>query len=353
MNDTSQMSDPVDEAISDLTSRRRSRQEAGHERLLQMSDPDSLWHDALLQRLDELLAHKNAQVRGSAYLALANAAGEGALSTLLEHLDESEGDARLDLVEALSMAGRPAWPTLEKFLGDELFEIRFAAAGGLIESGHARCYDVLREGLGFDDTRYLALSGLYRLGDRRALTPARAIFGKLFVSGFERVAAAGVLAKLGESDGRRFLIDRAERRRGLERGLAIEILGELKVAEAFDALLLSLRDQRDPFRGASARSLGSLGRAEALEPLKAILLDAGEDPDLRMDAAEGLMNLGTAEARDVLQSARATLSASESEGASSEELLAVIDEALSHFGAADVASASEVDAAGADRREDK
>ena len=72
-----------------------------------------------------------------------------------------------------------------------------------------------------------------------------------------------------------------------------------------------------------------------------------------MDAAEGLMNLGTAEARDVLQSARATLSASESEGASSEELLAVIDEALSHFGAADVASASEVDAAGADRREDK
>ena len=106
MNDTSQMSDPVDEAISDLTSRRRSRQEAGHERLLQMSDPDSLWHDALLQRLDELLAHKNAQVRGSAYLALANAAGEGALSTLLEHLDESEGDARLDLVEALSMAGR-------------------------------------------------------------------------------------------------------------------------------------------------------------------------------------------------------------------------------------------------------
>ena len=352
MNDTSQTSDPIGEAIADLTSRRRGRQQAGHERLLQMSEPDSLWHEALLERMDELLAHKNAQVRGSAYLALANAAGEGALSTLLEHLDESEGDARLDLVEALIMAGRAAWPTLEKFLGDELFEIRFAAAGGLIESGHERCYDVLREGLGFDDTRYLALSGLYRLGDRRALEPARAIFGKLFVSGFERVAAAGVLAKLGDMDGRRFLIDRAARRRGLERGLAIEILGELKVGESFDALLTCLNDPRDPFRGAAARSLGALGRPEALEPLKTVLFDADEDPDLRMDAAEGLMNLKTPEARETLQNAQATLSAvlSASEEAAA-ELRTVLDEALSHFDAADIFPAGDTD--GMDKREDK
>lgn len=330
MTDSSDPNDPIDAALADLASGRRSRQAAGHERIMQMSDPDSLWHAALLERIDAMLAHKSAQVRGTAYLALANARGEEALQRLSEHLDEKEGDARLDLVEALAQVGEGARHLLVSFLTDELFEIRFAAAGGLLDAGEPRCYGVLCEGLGFSDTRYLALSGLYRLGDARALEPARDIFGRFFVSGFERVAAAGLIAKLGGEEGRRFLIERLKRRRGLERGLALEILGELKVAEAFDAVLAVLGDRRDPFRGAAARSLGCLDNASALGPLAAIVNDAGEEVELRMDAAEGLMNLGTRDARQALLSARARLVGEDRGGQAPEahELSKVIDEAL-------------------------
>jgi HEAT repeat protein len=317
---------PIDLAIADLTSGRRRRQEAAHEQILQMLEPDSIWRVALLSRLDEMLTHKNAQVRGTAYLALVSAQPEAALDKLKEHLDEPEGDARLDLVEALRMLGEEARPIVERFLTDELFEIRFAAAGALLDFCDPRCFDVLREGLGFSDTRYLALSGLYRLGDRRALEPARVVFGKLFISGFERVAAAGILAKFGDPDGLKFLLDRLKTKRGLERGLALELIGELKVPETFEAVRAVLLDPRDQFRGAAARAIGCLGNPEALAPLLA-LLDSEEDLDLCMDAAEGLMNLGTKEAKAALEEARQKLSAE----ASQQELFDVIVEALEHL----------------------
>lgn len=315
MTDTPDPNDPIAAAIADLTSGRRARQAAGHERILQMIGPDSLWREALLKRLDGMLAHENAQVRGTAYLALATDRRAAALPQLIEHLAEPEGDARLDLVEALSLVGEEARDLLVRFLSDELFEIRFAAAGGLIEVGEPRCFEVLCEGLGFSDTRYLALSGLYRLGDARALEPARAVFGKLFISRFERAAAAGLLAKLGDEEGRRFLVDRLRHRRGLERGLVLEILGELKAADAYETIRAVLLDRRDPFRGAAARALGCLGNPDALGVLAATLGNPDEETELRMDAAEGLMNLGTAEARQALEAARARLESTSAGGA--------------------------------------
>lgn len=336
MTDDQDLSDPIGAALADLTSGRRGCQAAGHERILQMCAPDSLWRAALLGRLDAMLAHKSAQVRGTAYLALATAQRGAALPKLLEHLDEPEADARLDLVEALALLGEVARAPLLRFLSDELFEIRFAAAGGLLDFGDPRCFDALREGLGFSDTRYLALSGLYRLGDPRALEPARAIFGKLFISGFERVAAAGLLAKLGDGEGRRFLLERLRHRRALDRGLALELLGELRAAEAYEAVRAVLLDRRDPFRGAAARALGCLGNPEALELLAATLDNGDEEPELRMDAAEGLMNLKTESALQALRAARARLVDGDTADmlgagagvAGQQELIEVIDEAI-------------------------
>jgi HEAT repeat protein len=281
------------------------------------------WRDELVARLTPLAAHESAQVRGTAYLALATAQGEKALELLRAHLDESEADARLDLTEALAGIGAPARETLLKLLRDEIFEVRFAAAGGLVQLGEMAAADVLLEALRQSDLRYLALSALQHLGDPRALEPARKLFKKTFLSGFERAAAAGVLARLGDPEGRRWLVERIARRKGAERGVAIEIAGELKLKEAIEPLRACVADKNDPFRGGCVRVLGMMGDEGQRVLIESVLFDSTEEPEARMDAAEGLMSLGTPEARRALERARAEIE--------HEELAEVVREALEQF----------------------
>ncbi len=284
-----------------------------------MAEEGSVWREALDGRLNDLAASKDAFARGTAWLALASLRGEKALPILEKHLDETEADARLDLLHAFAWSGPQGLPFVVRFLKDSVFEIRFAAAARLLEEDEGpseanvrdACFEVLREGLLFDDTRYEALTGLHRLGDARALPPARDIFGRFFISEFERVAAAGLLAKLGDASGAAFLTDKASQRRGMERGLAIELLGELGIREAVPALRRAASSAKDPFRGAAARNLGLLAGEGALETLAAILqsADGTADDEVKADAAEGLFLLGTPEAEQVLRQALKALPA--------------------------------------------
>ncbi|MGI5861987.1 MAG: HEAT repeat domain-containing protein [Myxococcales bacterium] len=313
---------PLDSALEDLASGKRRRQAAGHEAIMQMAE-GSVWKDQLVARLPELASHPNPQVRGTAYLALAMALGKEALPVLQAHVDEREGDARLDLAQALAAIGEPALELLRRFVKDPIFEVRFAAAGGLVPLGDPAAADVLLEALGHSDVRYLALSALQRLADPRALEPARRLFQKRFLSGYERIAAAGVLARLGDTAGRRWLVERVARRKGADRGLAIEIVGELGIAEAVPALLEAIGDRNDPFRGACVRVLGMLGDGAHRALIEKALFDSTEEVEVRMDAAEGLMNLGGAEARSALERAL--------DSTDDEELREVVREAIAQL----------------------
>ena len=313
---------PLDSALDDLASGKRRRQAAGHEAIMQMAE-GSVWKDELVARLPELTSHPNPQVRGTAYLALATAQGEEALPILQAHLDEREGDARLDLAQGLAGIGAPALGLLRRLVTDPIFEVRFAAAGGLVALGDPAAAEVLIEALGHSDVRYLALSALQRLADPRALEPARRLLQKRFLSGYERIAAAGVLARLGDADARRWLVERVARRKGADRGLAVEIVGELGVGEALPALLEALGDRKDPFRGACLRVLGMLGDQAHRELIEKALFDTTEEVEVRMDAAEGLMNLGGPEARAALERALG--------GTDDEELREVVSEAIAQL----------------------
>lgn len=318
----------LEQALDDLASGKRRKQAAAHEAVMQMAE-GSIWKDELVGRLPALASHESPQVRGTAYLALATATGVEALPVLEAHLNEREADARLDLSEALAGLGEPARASLLKLVRDEVFEVRFSAAGGLVALGDGAAVDALLEGLGHSDVRYLALSALQRLGDARGLEPARRLFKKRFLSSYERIAAAGVLTRLGDAEGRTWLLDRIARRKGADRGLAIEIAGELKLAEARPALHQAIADRADPFHGSSARVLGMIGDPSEQPVIEKLLFDASEETETRMDAAEGLMNLGTAEAHAALERALKGLEGVEGEAA--EDLREVVREALAHL----------------------
>ncbi|MFL5405555.1 MAG: HEAT repeat domain-containing protein, partial [Myxococcales bacterium] len=82
--------------------------------------------------------------------------------------------------------------------------------------------------------------------------------------------------------------------------IAAEWAGRLGVGEAVMALEDTADREGDPARGAALRALGRLQAPGAEDRLLAIVRSTDEAEDVRMDAAEGLAELGTAPALDAL-----------------------------------------------------
>lgn len=221
--------------------------------------------------------------------------------------DPSPG-VRLQVIHTLGPLGLPGMPdALAELLADPDPQVRTAAASALAFASDERAIDVLLASLQQRTTREEALHALRQIavrGDRRRIEQAvRPIFGAFFASRFEKVAAAGVLAALDVAEARRYLVERAGKK-GFDRPLAMELCGELGIAEALPLLLRVAEDRADSLRGTALRALGSLRAAEALERCRRALDDEGEDADVRCDAAEGLLLLGSSEAEQALQRAR-------------------------------------------------
>lgn len=292
----------LEKALQDLLGPNRDRREAAHEALVTIAS-DPARRGALAERIRPLLGSAEPDVRGTSYVILALATGETAVSTLQTHLNEPDAGARSDLAHALSLCDEAGRPLLAGMLRDPVFEVRFEAACSLASASDERGLEVLLQALEIPPARFQALSALQKLSNRRALEPVQKLFRKFFISGFDRTGAAGVLAKLGNEEARDWLVRRVAKRRGDDRGLAIELVGELRLMGATEALVETLRDRGDLFRGAAARALGMLGDDRLRDMLVAILMSEEEDPETRMDAAEGLMHMGTHRARLALQEA--------------------------------------------------
>lgn len=276
-----------------------------------------------------LLNDPSPAVRGQAVVGAVLCDADFAhVDRVLRLISDPSPGVRLQVIHTLGPLGLPQVPdAFAAALGDEDERVRTTAASALAHAGDARGFDVLLAALDRRDTREEALYALRHLagrGDDQALARGvRRIFGALLASRTERVAAAAVLAALGDREGTAHLVERAGKR-GHDRPLALELVGELRLAEAEPLLLATAHSRTDPYRGTALRALGSLQVAEARQLCTEALLDPAEDLDVRCDAAEGLLLHGGREAEAALQQAE--------QQADDERLRRVVEASLSLFG---------------------
>ena len=277
-----------------------------------------------LEVIPRLISDKSERVRrlGVALAGICMEADD-AEPFFIRHLRDASTEVRIEATGQLADLARPtARGALAAMLEDEHSSVRFEAARGMAALRHSAGLDVLVEGL--DDVlfRYRALGALAELGDLRALPAIQKVFRKFFLSAFERTQAAGALAKLGDPEGARHLIERTKKRWSTDRALAIELLGELKVPGALPRLLEIIRDPKDTCRGAAARGLGRLGDKTAMEALVSVFKEPTAPEDVRLDAAEGLVLLKDPSAREQVEQGMSQLQSKEAR----EEVQAMLEE---------------------------
>ena len=265
-----------------------------------------------------LLADPQSEVR-SAGLALAAMIlpPEEAEELLIRHLSDRDLRVRVEATGRLADLRRPSSRgAFAQAMRDEIFPVRFEAARGMAELKHSAGLEVLIEALDDPELRFRAIAALAQLGDKDALPALQRLFSKWFLPAFDRTQAAGALVRLGDASAAEHLLKRAGRRWSADRAMAIELLGEVKVAGARERLEQLVKDPSDPNRGAAARGLGRLGDASAVPVLVAVLEDAASSDDLKLDVAEGLCLLPGEQGRAPLKTlklsspeARAELSA--------------------------------------------
>jgi HEAT repeat protein len=212
---------------------------------------------------------------------------------LASHIADESYEVRLEAVGQLADLARPQTRSLlATALEDPAYGVRFEAARGMAALQHGAGFDILVQALERGPLRFRALGALAELGDERAIPAIQRLHRRLLLPAFERTQAAGALAKLGDGDAARWLGERVKKKRGADRHLAVELLGEVRAPGAFEQLSAIVEDPADPVRGAAARGLGRLKdlRAEAL--LERVLRDEGASFEDRLDAAEGLCLLG-------------------------------------------------------------
>jgi len=272
-----------------------------------------------------LFADPDADVRraGTALLALAGGPPDALRERLGPALADPSAVVRLEAVGQLADVGsQELRPALAAALADAAFLVRFEAARGLAALRHPAGLDVLVEALDQGALRFRAIGALAQLADLRAVAPLQRLFRRWLLDPFDKTQTAGALALLGDPDGRAHLLARLEARHALDRPLAVELCGEAKVRDAEEALLALLGDAADPARGAAARALGRLGSERASPRLEQLLTDASAPEEARLDAAEGLVFLRGASAREALAAALPAFAAEESRA----ELRALLEE---------------------------
>lgn len=270
-----------------------------------------------------LLADKQDEVRcaGLALAALVLPAAE-ARDVLTRHLSDKVTRVRVEAAGRLADLALPdARGALAAALQDPALSVRFEAARGMASLKHTAGLEVLVEALDDPDLRFRAASALAQLGDKSAIPALKKAFSSWFVPPFDKTQLAGALAALGDADGVAHLFKRAGKKWTMDRSMAVELLGEVKAPGALTRLLEILANPDDPARGAAARALGRLGDPAAELPLAGMLGARDVTDDLKLDAAEGLLLLGTPTARARVEALKLA------DPQSAEELAALLREA--------------------------
>ena len=282
---------------------------------------------ALAGRMDDLLSDDEPSVRTTGLSALrvlrSRELFEQHQSTVLALLADRVAQVRTTAVwSAASIPSDTARTQVRAVLSSDEEPLRFAAACALSELGDPAAVPELTSALREDHRRQEALSALLALGDPGALPHVSALFEEESLGELDRTLAAAVLHRLGDARGGEHLCARIGEGSD-DAPIAAEWAGRLRVADAIPPLEEVAEREGDPSRGAALRALGRLQAPGAEDRLLALVRSAEEAEDLRMDAAEGLAELGTPQAIEALEA----LSREEGElGSLCRELLAEVAE---------------------------
>jgi HEAT repeat protein len=283
--------------------------------------------EALVARLPELLEDEEPQVRIAALNAVRLMRKpenlEKHASAVLALLADHSAQVRTAAVwTAARLPGAVAREQVKALLESTEEPMRFAAACALSDVREPAALPQLVAALREEYRRQEALSAVMSLGDPAALPAVAELFDDESLGEFDRTLAAATLARLGDPRGAAHLAERVASD-GDDRPIAAEWAGRLGVAEAVPALEEVAAVDGDPARGAALRALGRLGAPGAEHRLLAVASSEDEAEDVRMDAAEGLAELGTAPAIAALRG----LAAQRGDlGALAKELLVEVEE---------------------------
>lgn len=178
--------------------------------------------------------------------------------------------------------------------------LRFAAACALADVGDAAALPELAAALRDGYRRQEALSALMSLGNPAALPEIATLFDDEGLGEFDRTLVAAALVRFGDPRGAAHLVSRIETESD-DRPIAAEWAGRLGVQDAVPALSELAQNEGDPAQGAAVRALGRLKAPGAEERLLKLAADPDAAEDLRMDALEGLAELATPAALDLLR----------------------------------------------------
>lgn len=201
---------------------------------------------------------------------------------------------------ALRIPGEAARTQVRALLDSTEEPMRFAAACALSDVHDPAALPELTAALRDDHRRQEALSALMSLGDAAALPEIAKLFEKESLGDFDRTLVAAAMARFGDARGGEHLVTRIERECD-DRPIAAEWAGRLGVSAAVPALTELADAEGDPARGAAMRALGRLKAPDAEERLLNIAASEDFSDDLRMDAAEGLAELGSEKALSLLK----------------------------------------------------
>ena len=262
--------------------------------------------EVIAPRLEELLDDDEALVRLAALSGVRllrkpenlERCASGVLALLADPVAQVRTAA---IWAAIRLPGDAARTQVRALLKSTEEPMRFAAACALSDVRDAAALPELQEALRDGHRRQEALSAIMSLGDAAALPAIGALFEDEGLGEFDRTLVAAALARFGDERGALHLTERISSESD-DRPIAAEWAGRLGVQQAVPALSELADAEGDLARGAAMRALGRLRAPGAEERLLNLAGDADEAEDLRMDAAEGLAELGTPPALELLKS---------------------------------------------------
>jgi HEAT repeat protein len=201
---------------------------------------------------------------------------------------------------AIRLPGDAARTQVRALLSSTEEPMRFAAACALSDVQDAAALPELVAALREEHRRQEALSAIMSLGDVGALPHVAALFEEESLGDFDKTLVAAAMARFGDARGGAHMVERIESSAD-DRPVAAEWAGRLGVQDAVPALTALADEEGDPARGAALRALGRLRAPGAEERLLQVAGSADAAEDLRMDAAEGLAELGTPQAQELLR----------------------------------------------------
>jgi HEAT repeat protein len=261
--------------------------------------------EAIVEKLPDLFEDEEPQVRIAGLAAVRMMRKpenlEKHASAVLALLADAAAQVRTAAVwTAVRLPGAAAREQVRAVLASTEEPMRFAAACALCDQGDAAGLSEITAALRESYRRQEALSSILALGDRAALPQVVELFEDESLGEFDRTMVAAAMARLGDARGAAHLVERISSD-GDDRPIAAEWAGRLGIAEAAPALEELAQDEGNPARGAALRALGRLRAPGAEDRLRSIATSSEEAEDLRMDAVEGLAEIGSPAALDVLR----------------------------------------------------